>query len=124
MKVRRRAAFVAIVVAACGLLAAACSSSSPSAGGGTAARVQGGTATTALTASDGQFNFIYPMLSPNYDFNANISFTQYLMWRPLYWFGSPAHSGLNESESLAYPASVALPAARPLPRSAQALPLG
>jgi peptide/nickel transport system substrate-binding protein len=97
---------VAIASVACAMLVAACSSTSPSTGSGAGTRVQGGTATIALTATDGQFNFIYPMLNFNNDTTANVSYSQYLMWRPLYWFGSPGHAGLNESESLADPASV------------------
>jgi peptide/nickel transport system substrate-binding protein len=87
------------------MLVAACASTGPSAGKGET-RVQGGTATIALGATDGQFNFIFPLLNFNNDTDANVFYSQYLMWRPLYWFGSPGHVGLNQSESLADPASV------------------
>jgi peptide/nickel transport system substrate-binding protein len=90
---------------ACTVLIVACSSASPSTAK-SEPRETGGTATIALTATDGQFNFIYPMLNFNNDDSANIYYSQYLMWRPLYWFGSPGHAGLNEGESLADPASV------------------
>lgn len=97
---------MAIASVACGMLVAACSSTSPSTGNGAESRVQGGTATIALTAADGQLNFIFPLVNFSNDTAANVFYSQYLMWRPLYWFGSPGHAGLNESESLANPASV------------------
>jgi peptide/nickel transport system substrate-binding protein len=82
------------------VLAACSSSSSPSSSGGSN-RVQGGTATLSLTQTDGIFNYIFPLLNFDNDTFANITYSQYLMWRPLYWFGKPGGVGLNESESLA-----------------------
>jgi peptide/nickel transport system substrate-binding protein len=81
-------------------------SSSTGNGAAASSRVPGGTATIALTAADGQFNFIYPMLNFNSDTTANVTYSEYLMWRPLYWFGSPSNAGVNESESLAEAPSV------------------
>jgi peptide/nickel transport system substrate-binding protein len=66
---------------------------------------QGGTATVALSPGD-QFNFILPLLSYQYATGANIEYSEYLMWRPLYWFGAPGHVGLNLRYSLAYPAQI------------------
>jgi peptide/nickel transport system substrate-binding protein len=60
-------------------------------------------ATIAL-APGNNFNYIFPLLSFNFATGANIEYSEYLMWRPLYWFGSPAGVGLNESYSLALPA--------------------
>jgi peptide/nickel transport system substrate-binding protein len=85
-------------------LVAACSSSaSPS--GTNQSRVQGGTATVALTPGE-QFNFILPMLDTADAVGANIEYSEYLMWRPLYWFGGPNSVGFNEKYSLADPAVV------------------
>jgi peptide/nickel transport system substrate-binding protein len=60
-------------------------------------------ATIAL-APGNNFNYIFPLLSFNFATGANIEYSEYLMWRPLYWFGSPAGVGLNEKYSLALPA--------------------
>ena len=69
------------------------------------ARVQGGTATVALTPGE-QFNYIFPLLDDEDAIGANIEYSAYLMWRPLYWFGGPDSVGLNEKYSLADPATV------------------
>ncbi|HTX82896.1 MAG TPA: peptide ABC transporter substrate-binding protein [Streptosporangiaceae bacterium] len=94
-----------IAVAACGLLLAACTSKGSSAPNATGPRVKGGTATVALAPGD-QFNFILPLLSYEYATGANIEYSEYLMWRPLYWFGGPGKVGLNTQESLADPATL------------------
>jgi peptide/nickel transport system substrate-binding protein len=91
---------------ACVTLLAACSSSSSPGGAATDTRIQGGTATIALSPSDSQFNFIFPLLNFENDSFANVVYSEYLMWRPLYWFGSPGHVGVNFKESLADPPSV------------------
>jgi peptide/nickel transport system substrate-binding protein len=104
MRIREHVRLLAVAGVVCSMLLAACSSSSQSAGNGN--RVSGGTATIALTPIDSQFNFIYPMLNFTNDTSANITYSQYLMWRPLYWFGSPGHVGVNFSESLADPVSL------------------
>lgn len=103
---KRRSGFA--VLAALLVLAgtlAACSSSSGSSGTGGGLRVKGGTATIALSPGD-QFNFILPLLSYDYATGANIEYSEYLMWRPLYWFGGPNSAGLDERYSLAEPAKV------------------
>jgi peptide/nickel transport system substrate-binding protein len=107
MWIRRQVRFLAVASVGCLMLLTACSSSTQPSGNGTkGSRVSGGTATIALTPTDSQFNFIFPLLNFNNDTYANVTYSQYLMWRPLYWFGSPAHVGVNEKESLADPASV------------------
>jgi peptide/nickel transport system substrate-binding protein len=68
-------------------------------------RINGGTATVALQPGD-QFSWILPLLPFSASSGANLEYSEYLMWRPLYWFGSPGHVGLNEAESLADPAVV------------------
>jgi peptide/nickel transport system substrate-binding protein len=104
-KSKRLYLLVAASVTCVTLLAACGSSSSPGSTAG-ATRIKGGTATIALNQTDGVFNYIYPLLDFDNDTFANVTYSQYLMWRPLYWFGSPGHVGVNFSESLAGPASV------------------
>jgi peptide/nickel transport system substrate-binding protein len=94
---------LAIASVVCSMALAACSSSSTPSTSATSGRVQGGTATLSLTQTDGIFNYIFPLLNFDNDTFANITYSQYLMFRPLYWFGSPGHVGLNPSESLADP---------------------
>ncbi len=96
-----------VVLAACGMLAAACSASQSPAGNGAAGgtRVNGGTATIALSPGN-QFDYILPLLDGDDAIGANIEYSEYLMWRPLYWFGSPGHVGLSPAYSLAEPAVV------------------
>ncbi|HUC60149.1 MAG TPA: ABC transporter substrate-binding protein [Streptosporangiaceae bacterium] len=66
------------------------------------APVQGGTATYALPA-DVTPNYIFPF-APGPDFTiVNLNQFQYLMYRPLYWFGKGTSPLLNRTESLAYP---------------------
>jgi peptide/nickel transport system substrate-binding protein len=104
VRVHGRVRLLAVVGVVCSVMLAACSSSSqPAASGG---RVKGGTATIALTQTDSVFNYIFPLLNFDNDTFANVTYSQYLMWRPLYWFGSPGHVGVDESESLADAPSV------------------
>jgi peptide/nickel transport system substrate-binding protein len=86
------------------MLLAACSSS-PSSSGTGQARLQGGTATVALSPGE-QFNYILPLLNTENAVGANIEYSEYLMWRPLYWFGGPNSVGFDEKYSLADPATV------------------
>jgi peptide/nickel transport system substrate-binding protein len=98
---------MAVAGLACGLLLAACTSGQPSAGAGT--RVTGGTVTVALSPGN-DFDYIFPLQSFDYATGANEVDSEYLMWRPLYWFGSPGHVGLDEQYSLADPATFTLAA--------------
>jgi peptide/nickel transport system substrate-binding protein len=106
MRKSRRLHVLALASVACVALLAACSSSSSPGNSTGATRVQGGTATVALNQTDGTFDYIFPLLSFDFDTFANVTYSQYLMWRPLYWFGSPGHVGVNFPESLAGPAAV------------------
>jgi peptide/nickel transport system substrate-binding protein len=102
----RRTRLLALVSVACPVLLAACTSSSSS---GTAAqpRVSGGTATATVALAPGdQFDYILPLLDDEDATGANIEYSEYLMWRPLYWFGSPGHVGLDARYSLADPAAI------------------
>jgi len=69
----------------------------PSSGGATS------TPTVATWAEQPQSppNYIFPFMSLTYFSIANISEFQYLMYRPLYWFGNGTTPGLNENLSLA-----------------------
>ena len=109
---RRTRAMVTIagVLTASALLLAACSSSSPtpSASGGAAkgttvptggTPIKGGTATWAELPSDTP-NFIFPFDPPGLFSVSNISQFQYLMYRPLYWFGQGTTPDLNLSLSV------------------------
>jgi peptide/nickel transport system substrate-binding protein len=105
MRIQRRTRFLAAAsVISCAALLAACSSGGSS---GTAAqtRVNGGTATVALTPGD-QFDYILPLLDDEDATGANIEYSEYLMWRPLYWFGGANSVGLDAKYSLADPATV------------------
>jgi peptide/nickel transport system substrate-binding protein len=106
MRINRRLRLLAIAGVACATaLLAACSSSNNSSGTGSQTRVNGGTATVALTPGE-QFNYIFPLLDTQDAIGANIEYSEYLMWRPLYWFGGPNSVGLNTKYSLADPATV------------------
>ncbi len=95
---------IASVISASALVLAACSSSpsstSPSATGkGTTVPtggtpIKGGTATWAELPSDTP-NFIFPFDPPGLFSVVNISQFQYLMYRPLYWFGQGTTPDLN-----------------------------
>ena len=102
---RRRLRLPAVAVclaAAMALVTAACSSGgtngSASTSGGT--KIIGGTATYALQPSSVP-NYIFPFTSGTYSSTVNIEEFQYLMYRPLYWFGNGADPTLNTSLSLA-----------------------
>jgi peptide/nickel transport system substrate-binding protein len=102
---RNRGAFAAACgMAAIAVTAAACSSSSSGTGnqpgttGGTP--VSGGTAVFALPASN-EPNYIFPFTSSSFFSVVNAEDFQYLMYRPLYWFGNGASPTLNTSLSLA-----------------------
>ncbi len=92
---------LSIIVAA--LLLAACSSSpspSGSAGSTGGTKQPGGTATWA-EAPNTRANYIFPFMSLAFFSVDNINQFQFLMYRPLYWFGNGAQPTLNPSLSLA-----------------------
>jgi peptide/nickel transport system substrate-binding protein len=96
---------VACGAAAIALTVAACSSSGSSSNGGAAATptgtpVTGGTATFALPPSTVP-NYIFPFDSSTYFSVTNSEDFQYLLYRPLYWFGNGSSPTLNASLSLA-----------------------
>ncbi len=92
-----------ITIAACGaaaiaLVGAACGSSGSSSSGGT--KVAGGTASYALPPSVTP-NYIFPFTNSTYFSTSNLAYLQYLLYRPLYWFGNGTQPTLNTSLSLA-----------------------
>src|SRR5580693_2252174 len=109
---RRRRRARGLLAVACGaaaiaLTAAACSSSGSSSNGGAAATptgtpVTGGTATFALPPSTVP-NYIFPFDSSTYFSVTNSEDFQYLLYRPLYWFGNGSSPTLNASLSVANP---------------------
>jgi peptide/nickel transport system substrate-binding protein len=48
-------------------------------------------------------NFIFPIIPPQDAELANLSYFTYLMFRPLYWYGTGPTTNLDASKSLAYP---------------------
>jgi peptide/nickel transport system substrate-binding protein len=109
---RRRRRARGLLAVACGaaaiaLTAAACSSSGSSSNGGAAATptgtpVAGGTATFALPPSTVP-NYIFPFDSSTFFSVTNSEDFQYLLYRPLYWFGNGSSPTLNASLSVADP---------------------
>ncbi len=104
---------IAGCLAAGGLLLAACAGTSPDsitltssrlASGATrvhpGSRVHGGTVTWAEMPAVTP-NFIYPFMPADRYSVANIEQFQYMMYRPLLWFGTGKNLGLNEAVSLA-----------------------
>jgi peptide/nickel transport system substrate-binding protein len=106
-KGRARKVLAAGGAAALVLTAAACGSSSNNNGGGSGSgsgsggtKVQGGTATFALPPNAVP-NYIFPFTSSSYFSVSNAQYFQYLMYRPLYWFGNGSTPTLNTNLSLA-----------------------
>jgi peptide/nickel transport system substrate-binding protein len=99
-RLRHRAMVAVAAGGACALVAAGCSSSGSAAVGSTP--VSGGTAVFA-EAPSATPNYIFPYVSSTFISDINIFDLQYLLYRPLYWFGNGAQPTLNRSLSLAYP---------------------
>jgi peptide/nickel transport system substrate-binding protein len=89
-----------VVAAACATALAACSSSSSSTPSAAATPVSGGTATFAELPATTP-NYIFPFVSSAYISVSNLNLFQYLMYRPLYWFGTGASPTVNTTKSLA-----------------------
>jgi peptide/nickel transport system substrate-binding protein len=97
-RLRSRILAAGAVAATCALVAAGCSNSSPAASGTTP--VSGGTAVFAEPPSTPP-TYIFPYMSSTYASDVNLFNFQYLMYRPLYWFGNGAQPTFNASLSLA-----------------------
>jgi peptide/nickel transport system substrate-binding protein len=97
-KLRSKTLAVVVGLVALTLGAAGCAGSSSSTTGTTP--VSGGTATWAELPSDIP-NYIFPFTSSEFISVSNLEDFGYLMYRPLYWFGTGAAPTLNSSLSLA-----------------------
>lgn len=88
----------ALLVVAAVLVVAACAgqTTTPTTG----RPVQGGAATFALPANTTP-NYIFPFMPVQYLSVTNVSDLQYLLYRPLYWFGQDGRPVLNDRLSLA-----------------------
>jgi len=93
---------LALAAASITVLAACSSSSGSPSTSASAAPVTGGTATWAELPATIP-NYIFPFDSSAYFSVANLSQFQFLMYRPLYWFGDGVSPTLNQSLSLADP---------------------
>lgn len=91
------AALAAVVVVTMAVASCGGSSSSSSSSG---EKVEGGTATLAFNAGSGA-NYIFPLLPPANFSTSNSQTFQWLMWRPLYWYGVGGTPSINLSLSLA-----------------------
>jgi peptide/nickel transport system substrate-binding protein len=103
-KFRRRGRILAAGVGAAALVLVAGACSSTGSSGASGAPVKGGTAVMAEFPSSPP-NYVFPFMNSTYASNSNIFDLQWLMYRPLYWFGKGAQPILNPSLSLAYPAT-------------------
>jgi peptide/nickel transport system substrate-binding protein len=98
---RRYGLLLAVCTAVLALVAAGCASSgSPSSSGNTP--VKGGTAVWAEPPSEVP-SYILPFMNAANESNVNLFQFQYLMYRPLYWFGQGSQPTVNNSLSLANP---------------------
>jgi peptide/nickel transport system substrate-binding protein len=97
-RTRPRTLSWAVLVAVVALVAAGCAgqTTTPTTG----APVEGGVATFAEPANTTP-NYIFPFMGPEYFSVITISDFQYLMYRPLYWFGDKDKPVLNDRLSLA-----------------------
>jgi len=91
---------VGVAVVASALVAAGCASSNNTATGTTP--VSGGTATWAELPSDTP-NYIFPFTSSEFISVSNLEDFGWLLYRPLYWFGTGSAPTVNTSLSLANP---------------------
>ncbi|HEY2078655.1 MAG TPA: hypothetical protein VGH53_20170, partial [Streptosporangiaceae bacterium] len=90
---------VALLLAACGPASSSSSGAAPGASGGS------NTVTYAMQPGNmAQYPFpFYGSNGLNYLTVANIDNFQYLLYRPLYWFGEGTKPYMNPQKSLAYP---------------------
>jgi peptide/nickel transport system substrate-binding protein len=87
------------------LVAAGCSSSSPSSSSSGTTPVKGGTAVWAEPPSSLP-DYIFPYVDSANISNLNLFDLQYLMYRPLYWFGENGQPQVDNSLSLANPPAI------------------
>jgi peptide/nickel transport system substrate-binding protein len=102
---RRYGRLLAVAAVAVALVAAGCSSSSPSSSSSSGTPIKGGTAVWAEPPSTLP-TYIFPYVDSSNISNVNLFDFQYLMYRPLYWFGQNGQPTVNNSLSLANPPTV------------------
>jgi peptide/nickel transport system substrate-binding protein len=95
-------AATALLLAACGSSGSSSSSSSSSSSTSGGTKVAGGTVNFA-EAPNATPNYIFPLTSGAYFSVANLSQFQFLMYRPLYFFGNGSDILINNTLSLANP---------------------
>jgi peptide/nickel transport system substrate-binding protein len=104
---RGSAALSAVSAAAClAALLAACGPVTSAVPGGAAARAASGNTVTYALHPGGQASYIFPYISADNGgaFTVyNVNDFQYLLYRPLYWFGQGTKPYLNPALSLAKP---------------------
>jgi len=83
---------VGLVLTGCGVVGRTGTGNTP---------VSGGTVTYALPAN-ADINYIFPFAPGTYFTIVNTDNLQYLLYRPLYWWGDKGQPTLNENLSLAY----------------------
>jgi peptide/nickel transport system substrate-binding protein len=98
----RRLTAVASFAIAATLLVGACSSSNPSSSAPSGKPVSGGVATFALPSSAVP-DWIFPFIDSAHSSIDNRNQFEYLMYRPLYWFGDNGEPVMDPSLSLADP---------------------
>jgi peptide/nickel transport system substrate-binding protein len=94
------AAALVLAAVACGSSGNGTGTAGSGSGSGGGTKVTGGTATYALPPNTIP-NYIFPFASSTYFSVVNSEYFQYLMYRPLYWFGNGASPTLNTNLSLA-----------------------
>jgi peptide/nickel transport system substrate-binding protein len=100
MRLRSKAFGGLAIGAACAMALAACSSTSSTSAPATGTPEQGGTATFAELPATTP-NYIFPFVSSAYISVSNLNLFQYLLYRPLYWFGNGSSPTVNTTKSLA-----------------------
>ena len=98
---RRQTLAVGASVVALALAAAGCAGTGTGSSAAGTTPVSGGTATWAEQPSDTP-NYIFPFTSSEFISVSNLEDFGYLMYRPLYWFGTGSAPTMNTSLSLAY----------------------
>jgi peptide/nickel transport system substrate-binding protein len=96
----RGKAFGGLAIGAAGAMALAACTSTSSSAPTTGTPQSGGTATFAEQPADTP-NYIFPFTSSAYISVSNLNLFQYLMYRPLYWFGNGSQPTVNKTKSLA-----------------------
>jgi peptide/nickel transport system substrate-binding protein len=100
VRFRKVLAFVAAGVLSVALLAACSNSSNTNAASTGGTPEKGGTATFSELPGAPP-NYIFPFTSSSYISVSNLNLFQYLMYRPLYWFGTGAKPTVNTTLSVA-----------------------